>query len=726
MSKAAYQQSFRGKSFRGKDLSGFNFSHADIRGADFTGAILANANLSYARAGLRQSWAMMLRLTLLALVILAAFISTYAGVFAGGFTDRIQSLTGGLFVASFTGFLFIGFIAITLFRGIGTGLWLFAVTVITSISIILALPGANNSRVFAILMAMLLTVNIASAFIGSIAVAVAKSLSEQWVSIDIVIAALISAVFGGLAGTYELIGKPTLVWALIIMIPLSSTLVTLILYIGSHAFKGDQRYKLIRNIAITITSQGGTSFRNADLTDANFSSATLNNSDFRDAILIRTCWRDVCYINKSRIDGTYLEQLKIRELVVSKNGFKRDFQGLNLQGLNLENADLSDSNLMGSRLNNSNLRSANLTKANLTQVQLYGSDLTGAILTGATIENWAISTDTKLESITCDYIYMRLPTEVDPDPWRKPDDRNEIFRADDFIDFVSPIIKTLKLYRQQYVDPRRIEITFKSLDLYHYGGIDPAAAAIALQQLAEENPEVGLEIVALEGRGEEKIRLQAAVTDKADSSQLNARYFEKYREITSLPYRNIQTLLIGAAQKDERIRSLEKLIENALHQPKFYVETYQNQGEFIMSQSKGNVNISGVQGNISGIAAAGESQAMTGVTIGIISGSVTSTINQLPASPDPNSPGIKELLAQLQTAIEAEPELPDEDKAEALEQVKTLAEAGYKPEDNALQKAAKTSMKILKGTMASLPDAAKLAEACAKLLPAIATLLALV
>lgn len=726
MPEVSYHQNLRGKSFRNKDLTGLDLSHADIRGADFTGATLTSVNLSHSRTGIRRNWSLILRCLLLALVMLAAFISAYAGVFAGGLTDQIESLAGGLFVASFTLFLFLGFITITSFRGIGTALWLFALAIITSISVILTLPGANNSKLFAILMAMLLAVNINSVLIGVTAVAVAKILSERWLSIDVVVAALIAVMLGGFAGAYELIGEPTLIWALVIMIPLSLTLVALILYIGSCAFKGDQRYKLIRNIAITITSQGGTSFRNADLTDANFSSATLNNSDFRGATLTRTSWHDACYINKSRVDGTYLEQLKIRELVVSKNGFKQDFQGLNLQGLNLENADLSDSNLMGSRLSNSNLRSANLTKANLSQVQLYGADLTGAILTGATIENWAISTDSKLESITCDYIYMRLPTEVDPDPWRKPDNRNEIFRSDDFIDFVSPIIKTLKLYRQQYVDPRRIEITFKSLDLYHYGGIDPAAAAIALQQLAEENPEVGLEIVALEGRGEEKIRLQAAVTDKADSSQLNARYFEKYREIISLPYLDIQALLIGAAQKDERICSLEKLLENALHQPKFYVETYQNQGEFIMSQSKGNVNISGVQGNVNGIAAAGESQTMTGVAIGMISGSVTNTINQLPASPDPNSPGIKELLAQLQTAIEAEPELPDEDKAEALEQVKTLAEAGHKPEDNALQKAAKTSMKILKGTVASLPDAAKLAEACAKLLPAIATLLALV
>ena len=145
-----------------------------------------------------------------------------------------------------------------------------------------------------------------------------------------------------------------------------------------------------------------------------------------------------------------------------------------------------------------------------------------------------------------------------------------------------------------------------------------------------------------------------------------------------------------------------------------------------MSQSKGNVSISGVQGNVSGIAAAGENQTLTGVALGAISGSVTNTIHQLPASLDPDRLGIKELLSQLQAAIEAELELADEDKVEALEQVKILAKAGQKPEDNGLQKAAKTSMKVLKGTLASLPDAAKLAESCAKLLPAIATLLAVV
>ena len=100
-------------------------------------------------------------------------------------------------------------------------------------------------------------------------------------------------------------------------------------------------------------------------------------------------------------------------------------------------------------------------------------------------------------------------------------------------------------------------------------------------------------------------------------------------------------------------------------------------------------------------------------------------LNYLPASPQSDQPGIKELLTELQSAIEAETDLSDDDKAEALEQVKALAEVGQNPQESTMQKAGKTAMKILKGTIASLPSAATLVEACSKLLPAIASLLLL-
>ena len=164
--------------------------------------------------------------------------------------------------------------------------------------------------------------------------------------------------------------------------------------------------------------------------------------------------------------------------------------------------------------------------------------------------------------------------------------------------------------------------------------------------------------------------------------------------------------------------------EPAISSPKIHVEKYYNHVE-TMTENKGNVKISGVQGNVSGIAAAGENQTMTGVALGQISGAVTNSIGQLQSTSTPEATQLATLLEQLQSAIKNESHLAPEDKAEAMEQVKTLAEAGQKPEDNALQKAAKTALKILKGTIAGLPDAAKLAESCAKLLPAIATLLSL-
>ncbi|WP_236738819.1 hypothetical protein [Chroogloeocystis siderophila] len=255
-----------------------------------------------------------------------------------------------------------------------------------------------------------------------------------------------------------------------------------------------------------------------------------------------------------------------------------------------------------------------------------------------------------------------MPTKDDPDPCRKPDNKSENFKPGDFSDFIAPIIKTLDLYRQQNIDPRAI--TFKTLDLYHHQGIDPDAAAIALQQLAENHPHAGLEVVALEGRGQDKIRLQAKVAGNSDRAQLSAEYFANYSEIQALPYNDMQALLAGIAEKDQRIRSLENMVVTAIQSHKFYAETYYNFGD-TMSDNQGSVNISGVQGSVSGVAAAGQNQNMTGVAIGQISGTVTNTISQLQQAETPEAKQLAKLLAQLKAAIKDEVNLNSEDKTEA-------------------------------------------------------------
>jgi uncharacterized protein YjbI with pentapeptide repeats len=593
MSKDFHRQNLRGLSFKRQDLRGADFSYADIRGSDFTQAILVGANFSHTKAGLKVGWFLALRVVLLFIATLAGFISAYAGAFVGG------AVVLDLFVASFTLILFLGFVSITILKGISTALWLFAVTVVTSITIFLALPGTDDSRASAVLLAIVITVNISGVLVGAIAVAVSRILCKTWMLVILGFATLAAAVLGTLAGSEEIIGIPAkFVKVLAIAIPVTGALVSLSLYIGWRAIAGDKKYALVRRIAIVLCTYGGTSFRRADLTDADFSYATLKNTDFREANLTRTCWFQAQYVEQSRAKGTYLEHSQVRQLAVTKNGQEQNFAHLDLRGLNLQGANLVKVSLIGAKLSEATLYKADLSEAKLAQCQLYGADLMGANLTGAIIENWGISTDTKLEQVRCDYIYMRLPTPSDLDPWRKPDNRKENFKEGDFADFIAPIIKTLTLYKLQNVDTRAI----KFLDLYHYDGIDPSAAAIALKQLAEhlaeEYPEADLEVVALEGRGDEKVRLQAKVTGFDDLSALSAEYSARYQELKSLPYKDLQSLLIAMVEKDKQIRSLQMMVMTAIKSDKYYIqrsininsgiyaENYQNQGDTMSDKSQ--------------------------------------------------------------------------------------------------------------------------------------------
>ncbi len=104
---------------------------------------------------------------------------------------------------------------------------------------------------------------------------------------------------------------------------------------------------------------------------------------------------------------------------------------------------------------------------------------------------------------------------------------------------------------------------------------------------------------------------------------------------------------------------------------------------------------------------------------GNVTGNLTASINELPDSSEPNKPGIKESLTQLKKAIEAESNLTQEDKQEALKELQSLAEAGKNPKEN--KQRAKGVIRFFKGLFTELPKTAKLIEQWEKLLPAIAS-----
>ena len=718
-----YKANLQGKSFKGQDLSGANFSYANIQGADFSHAILAGANFNYAQAGLQTSW----RLTLVAFSLLLAFVAGLDSAYGGASVGVLLVYEGtyGLdFLFSILALLvLVAFGLVVTRRGWGTEAGILSV-IIASIIAFVAAVGTSNAIAGAVVQAVAIAGAVTGIMTGALATTTTQILTSRNVSKLVIALALLGALTGtGLGISQD--NSAELVPGLVGATGTTVALVWLSIYTAKQTLSGDSKYALIRLLSVVICTTKGTSFQHSDLTGSNFACAQLNHSDFRNTNLAGINWYQAKSLECARTGQTYLSNLEIRELLVTKDGSNKNFNRCDLRSLNLQNANLVNASLIGVDLSESDLENADLSGAKLVQAQLYRTNLMHAKLTGAYIQDWAISTDTCLDAIQCDFIFMRLPTANNPDPWRKPDNWQSNFEAEEFSNFISPIIKTLDLYKSRSIDVQQRVAQLKTLDFFHSDGLDPSAAAIALKQVAVNNPEAKLEILALEGRGKNKIRLQTKVARGVDQSRLHAEYFSIYSHIKSLPYSDIQSLLVGIEEKDERIRSLEKLLENALQQPRFYVETY-SEGDYVMSQSKGNVNISGVQGNISGVAAAGENQTMTGVALGAISGNVTNTINRIPESSDPDKPSLKQLLIQLQSAIETEPELADDDKAEALEQVKTLAEAGQNPEDGALKKAAKTAMKLLKGTTAGLSETTKLVQEGIKLLPAIATLLALV
>ncbi|MBD0337279.1 MAG: pentapeptide repeat-containing protein, partial [Cyanobacteria bacterium Co-bin13] len=704
MTRSYARQSLRNRSFKGQDLRQADFTQADIRGANFSHTVLSEANFTGATAGLPPLVALALGAVMLLVMTLSGFIVAYSSAFAAFVTSLLAApaVPGQQLIPLAAGLTLAIFVGVTLHRGLGAALGAFAIATSAAVAIVSAL-GTGDLIAALLVTAMALAGMIAAVILGAIALAILLGLVPQG-GVGLAIAGLafaLGALPGGLEGVQgappEAVGNALLMTAMTTL-----GLAVLIGYVGLCTQGGDPRYRLISPLATALSSRWGTCFRGADLSEADFSQARLSHSDFRSANLSRTRWASATGLAQARVERTYLADLQIRRLVTTQNGQGQTFDGKDLRQVNLQGARLADASFIGADLSEANLAQTDLSRARLVRTQLYRANLSAACFTGAYIQDWGISTETRLDQVVCDYIYMRLPDRDDPDPCRKPDNRAEVFQPGDFADFIAPILKTLDLYQQQHVDPRSVARTYKTIDLFHHQGLDPGAATLALQQLATQHPEAGIEVLTLEGRGQDKIRLQARVNDQADRSQLSVQYFEHYGQFKALPYPDLQALLAGIAEKDSQIHRLGAMLETAIQQPRFYVETYQNQGEFIMSQSKGNIQIGDVQGNISGLAAAGDNQAITGSALGDISGSVTNLIGQLPETSEKQIQ-IKTLLTQLQAMIESEPALPEEDKAEALEQVKTLAEAGHKPKDGPLKKSAKTALKILKGTAAALP-----------------------
>lgn len=611
MPKDFSHQNLRGRSFKGQDLAGANFSYADIRSCDFSGTNLKGANLSYTKTGLQRGW----KICLFGICLISALMSGVICAFSSGYFGFL--LVSSNIINKSTGFLLLaGFLLFFIFaikRSLTDAFLILAILVILAFigGVITAGYGTGSGAGF---FAFSMIGMLAGLILGAVVIAEALDLLGRFAVFNVLLFTTLGALI------YATFGKGAVVEARLLALIFALIISTLSFYIGWRLLNNNEIDVWLRTIVISLAAIKGTNFQNANLTDANFSGTTFKSTDLRKANITRASFRKASQLDRICVGLTYLQNTKIHQLLVKGQGQEQSFDRQDLRGINLKGANLTDASFIGADLSEANLQDADLTRAKLVQTQLDGTDFTGATLTGAFIEDWNVTTDTKFDGVRCEYVYMRLPTQDNPDPHRKPDNRQEVFADGEFGDFIKPI--------------------FDTLDLYHSQGVDPRAIAISFKQLAENHPDAELEIVAMEKRGQDKFLLRAKTAIATDKSELSAEYFATYNQLKALAEQEVQKLI---AEKDSRIADLQNMVVTALQRPSFYAQTYQNQGDTIMSESSKQV----FNNNLQGAQFAGGLVNADTVTVGQIGGNITNYNPEQKQNLAQAAADIQQLLNQL-------------------------------------------------------------------------------
>ena len=451
MAKEYRRQKLRGKSFKGQDLTGADFSHCDIRGTDFSNAILKGANFSNTKAGLQRRWAFII-----------VFFSLMISALSGLMSAVGSSLVGFILVDSARFHLYVGIaclIILLVFFLLSIRQGLLAACGFLAIAIALAVvTGVMWAGFVAIVWSGLATTRDAMESAPIVAVVAIGTLGVIVTAVAAVIVTITAAITGAVAGiiavtiTVMVAGMLAGIVSVYVMMNVNpvpgivASIVSLILvilsaYVGCCAIFEDKRQNFVRKIAISLIGKYGTSFKNTDLTDADFTQAKLKSANFTKAKVKRTNWFEIKQVHLALVSTTYLDNAQMRELVVNKDLQNKTFDGWNLRGINLQGANLKDASFIETNLSETNLRNADISRAKLVRSQLDKTDLRNANLTGAYVEDWNITSQTLLYPINCDYIFLRVPTPEDPNPHRLPANWEATFKDGEFNKCMNPLLK---------------------------------------------------------------------------------------------------------------------------------------------------------------------------------------------------------------------------------------------------------------------------------------------
>ena len=670
----------RGANFKGQDLSDSDFSGADIRSANFANAALRGADFTSVNAGLQRRW----MVVQLLIVILLAGV---AGV--------LQGLVGGITII---------YLHDSNKGTIGFGIYLVLIVVIYTV---IALQGLTIQILGSILIASVgagivigldtglgtglgtvpvtVTVAVAVVSLGTIAGAVAVTglgavaVTVAVVSLGTIAGTVAVAGLSTVAGIVAAAGLGVVTAAAVVAV----TSLLLSFYVGQQVLKENKKFAIVRMFGLAIAAVGGTTFCGADLTEATFNQSHLNNTNFanarqRETVLTRVCWCGAKRLNRARLGSSILQDRRVRTVLTrTEKGYKQNFTDANFRGANLSGVTLEGANLKRAILSNSLLTNAVLKNAILTEAQAINADFTGVCLTGATLEAWNIDSSTTLKNIDCQYVFLRETLDEKGTRERRPHNPNKLFQPGDFEKFFKEMLDDVQILIRK--------------------GIDPIAFRAAFQNIMEQHPDITEDAIkGIEKQGED-VLLTLQVPEGTDKAKIERDWDSGYRAG------------LKAGRERERLESAPKFEKLAFLLAEKETTIYNRNDMMTGNDHSRRIDI---QGNVnqSSIIAGDNNQ-------------VSNQINQLGETE--TQAQLKDLLTQLKTAIESEPDLSQEEKSDALEEVGQLAAAGQSPQDGPMKKAAKRSLNVIKGITLGLGETTKLAETTSGLLKAIALLFGL-
>ncbi len=278
-------------------------------------------------------------------------------------------------------------------------------------------------------------------------------------------------------------------------------------YVSWRSLAGDRKHAFIRTIAIAFAATGGTSFRGADLTDADFTSATLKSTDFRKANLTRTRFYQAKKLDRARVGDSILANQAVLTLLQSGNGRGKSYVGANLNCANLMGADLKEANFKAANITEATFQEAWLEWANLTLTQAVGTNFTSAQMTGACLEAWNIESTTKLDNVDCRFVYLlENPKPGTNDRERRPSSGE--FKPGEFTKLFEEVLNTA--------------------DLIFRNGIDWKAFVAAFNKVQVENEDTYLEIQSIENKGDGVVVVKVSVPPHAHKEKIHSDFTQNY------------------------------------------------------------------------------------------------------------------------------------------------------------------------------------------------------